>query len=441
MMNSKDDILMKINDNDVKFVRLQFVDIQGIVKNVAIPISQIHKALDQGISFDGSSVEGFVRIEESDMVLRPDMNTFQLLPWRHEKGSTARMICDVHLPNGEVFEGDPRYVLKRATEEAVSMGFEMNTGPELEFFLFEKKDRRATTVPHDSAGYFDFGPVDLAENIRREIVIALEGMGFEIEASHHEVASGQHEIDFKYGNALSTADNVVTFKYVTRTIANNMGLHATFMPKPLFGENGSGMHINISLFKANENVFYDPDAEYGISKILKYFIGGILTHIKAITCVANPTVNSYKRLVPGYEAPVYISWSGANRSSLIRIPMGRGLSTRIELRSPDPSCNPYLTFAVILMAGLDGIKNKINPGEPVKDNIYTMPKDERIRKNIGSLPGSLSDALYELEHDEVIAKALGPHVFNDFVKLERAEWNLYKKQVHDWEIQRYINIM
>ncbi len=440
-MNSKEDIIKLIEDRDVKFIRLQFVDIQGIVKNVAIPVSQIHKALDQGISFDGSSVEGFVRIEESDMVLKPDTNTFQLLPWTHNKGSIARMICDVQLPNGRVFEGDPRYVLKRAMEAASSMGFEMNIGPELEFFLFEKKDGRATTIPHDSAGYFDFGPVDLAENIRREIVIALEGMGFEIEASHHEVASGQHEIDFKYGNALTTADNVVTFKYVTRTIANNMGLHATFMPKPLFGENGNGMHINISLFRGNKNAFYDPGSEYEISDILKYFIGGVLKHIRAITPITNPTVNSYKRLVPGYEAPVYISWSGANRSSLIRIPMGRELSTRMELRSPDPSCNPYLSFAVILMAGLDGVKNKIDPGQPVKENIYAMGVKERARQNIKSLPGTLKDALNELENDDVIINTLGSHVFNDFIKLERAEWEAYRIHVHDWEIQRYLNIM
>ena len=440
-MKSVEEILKIISEKDVRFVRLQFVDIQGIVKNVAIPVSQIDKALDQGISFDGSSVEGFVRIEESDMVLKPDVNTFQILPWSHDGGNSARMICDVHLPNGEPFVGDPRYVLRRAMEEAALMGFKMNTGPELEFFLFEKKNGRPTTIPHDSAGYFDFGPVDLAENIRREIVVALEGMGFEIEASHHEVASGQHEIDFKYDDALITADNVVTFKYVTRTIANNMGLHATFMPKPLFSENGSGMHINISLFKDGQNAFYDPDSKYGISDTLRYFIGGILKHIKAITAITNPTINSYKRLVPGYEAPVYVSWSGANRSSLIRIPMARGSSTRIELRSPDPSCNPYLSFAVILMTGLDGIKNKIDPGDPVNDNIYKMTADERLECNIDSLPGTLRDAMNELESDEILIKSLGPHVFNNFMRLGRAEWELYRIQVHNWEIQRYINIM
>jgi glutamine synthetase len=440
-MNIDEHVLKKIQDNDVKFVRLQFVDIQGIVKNVAIPVSQIKKALNQGISFDGSSIEGFVRIEESDMVLKPDTSTFQLLPWRHNGGATARMICDVTLPNGAPFQGDPRYVLKRAIAKAASMGYEMNTGPELEFFLFEKKDGNATTIPHDSAGYFDFGPVDLAENVRREIVFALESMDFEIEASHHEVASGQHEIDFKYSDALITADNVVTFKYVTRTIANNMGLHATFMPKPLSTENGSGMHTNISLFKDGENAFYDPDEEYGITEILRYFIGGILKHIKAITSITNPTVNSYKRLVPGFEAPVYISWSGANRSSLIRIPSARGSSTRIELRSPDPSCNPYLAFALILIAGLDGIKNKIDPGEPVNDNIYELTTEKRLDRGIDSLPGNLKDALDELERDEIIIETLGPHVFNDFVRLGRAEWDNYRTQVHDWEIQRYIKIM
>ncbi|MBW6517613.1 MAG: type I glutamate--ammonia ligase [ANME-2 cluster archaeon] len=440
-MTSNEDILKKIKEKDVRFVRLQFVDIQGIVKNVAIPVSQIEKAMGHGISFDGSSVEGFVRIEESDMVLKPDLNTFQLLPWRNNGGSIARMICDVYQPGGEPFQGDPRYVLRRVIEDAASLGFKMNTGPELEFFLFEKHEGRATTIPHDNAGYFDFGPVDLAENIRREIVIALEGMGFEIEASHHEVASGQHEIDFKYGDALITADNVLTFKYVTRTIANNMGLHATFMPKPLFGENGSGMHVNISLFKDGKNAFYDPDNEHGISDILKYFIGGVLKHINAITAVTNPTVNSYKRLVPGYEAPVYVSWSGANRSSLIRIPAARGSSTRIELRSPDPSCNPYLAFAVILSAGLDGIRNQIDPGEPVGDNIYEMDEKEREHRNIRSLPGTLRDALNELEQDEIIMNALGSHVLNNFLRLGRTEWDAYRVQVHDWEIQRYINIM
>lgn len=440
-MSSVEEILEIIREKDVRFVRLQFVDIQGIVKNVAIPISQIEKALNHGISFDGSSIEGFVRIEESDMVLKPDTNTFELLPWGHNGGAVARMICDVHQPDGEPFVGDPRYVLRRAIKEAADMGFEMNTGPELEFFLFEKEDGHATTIPHDSAGYFDFGPVDLAENIRREIVIALEGMNFEIEASHHEVASGQHEIDFKYSDALTTADNVVTFKYVTRTIANNMGLHATFMPKPLFTENGSGMHTNISLFKDGENAFYDPGAPNGISETLKYFIGGMLKHITAITAITNPTVNSYKRLVPGYEAPVYISWSGANRSSLIRIPMARGSSTRVELRSPDPSCNPYLSFAVILMAGLEGIRNKIDPGESVDDNIYLMGPEERLQRGIDSLPGNLRDALNELEHDNVIIEALGSHVFNDFMRMGRAEWETYRIQVHDWEIQRYINIM
>lgn len=440
-MVQRETILEIINEKNVRFIRLQFVDIQGIVKNVAIPISQAKKALNTGISFDGSSIEGFVRIEESDMVLKPDINTFQLLPWRRNGGAVSRMICDVFQPNNKPFEGDPRYVLKRAVAEAASMGFEMNTGPELEFFLFEKRDGQATTIPHDAAGYFDFGPVDLAENIRREIVINLEEMGFEIEASHHEVASGQHEIDFKYSDALTTADNVVTFKYVTRTIANEMGLHATFMPKPMFGHSGSGMHTNISLFKNGQNAFYDPDDENGISDTLRYFVGGLLKHIKAITPITNPIVNSYKRLVPGYEAPVYISWSGANRSSLIRIPAARESSTRIELRNPDPSCNPYLAFAVILMAGLNGIKHMIDPGEPVNDNIYEMTEKERLDRNIESLPVNLRDALNELERDRIIIDALGPHVFKDFMRLGRAEWDSYRIQVHDWEIQRYLNKM
>ncbi|HEY9205257.1 MAG TPA: type I glutamate--ammonia ligase [Candidatus Methanoperedens sp.] len=439
MTISDEDVLKSIEENQVRFLRLQFVDLQGMVKNVGIPVSQAEKALKSGISFDGSSIEGFVRIEESDMVLKPDINTYRILPWDVSGGKAARMICDVYKPNGKPFEGDPRYVLKRAIEKAASRGFVMNTGPEIEFFLFEKKDGEATNKPHDFGGYFDFPPIDRAEEIRQNIVLALENMGFNIEASHHEVSAGQHEIDFKYADALTTADNVITFKFVTKTIALRDNLHASFMPKPVFGINGSGMHTNISLFKGNRNAFYDEKEDMEVSDTLRYFVGGLKKHVKSFTAVTNPIVNSYKRIVPGYEAPVYVAWSGANRSSLIRIPAARGMSTRIELRSPDPSCNPYLSFAVILMAGLDGVENQIEPGEPTTLNLFHLNNEERSDQGIESLPGSLKEALDYLETDPIIQDALGEHVYHDFMRLGRAEWDAYRISVHDWEIDRYLN--
>jgi glutamine synthetase len=440
-MYSKDKLLDTIRDKNVEFIRLQFTDIQGIVKNVAIPVTQLGKALKSGISFDGSSIEGFARIQESDMVLRPDISTFSLLPWKAKDGSNeARFICDVFNANGTPFEGDPRFLLKRALDEAKSMGYAMNVGPELEFFLFERQNGSAT-VPHDFGGYFDLGPVDLAEDIRREIVRALTDMGFTIEASHHEVARGQHEIDFVYDDALKNADKVVTFKYVTKTIAVKEGLRATFMPKPIFGAAGSGMHVNISLFRGGENAFYDPEKPMNISDLARYFVGGILEHVNAITAVTNPLINSYKRLVPGFEAPVYVSWSGPNRSSLIRIPAGRGLSTRLEFRSPDPSCNPYLAFTVILAAGLDGIRRGLDPGDPVDMNVYELNKAERESIGIKTLPANLFDALNSLESDKVIRDALGDHVFNNLIRLGKMEWDLYNTQVHPWEIDRYINLI
>jgi len=440
-MITTDDILDTISKRNIKFVRLQFVDILGIIKNVAIPASQMEKALDVGISFDGSSIEGFARIQESDMVLKPDPETFRILPWDANGGRVAGIVCDVHLHDGAQFPGCPRGVLKRAEKEAEKMGYVMNIGPELEFFLFEKEDGLPTTIPHDSGGYFDFPPVDLAEDIRRDIVIALEEMDFEIEASHHEVAHGQHEIDFKYSDALSTADKVVTFKYVTKTIATNKDLHATFMPKPVFGASGSGMHINISLFnKNNENIFYDINGDHEISDHARHFIGGLLTHIRAVTAITNPLVNSYKRLVSGYEAPVYITWSWANRSSLIRVPAARGMGTRIELRSPDPSCNPYLSFAAILMAGLDGIKNKIDPGAPIEENIYEMDSHRIMDAGIDTLPTSLSLALDHLESDAVVRRALGEHAYSAFMRIATGEWDAYRTQVHQWELDRYLQL-
>ncbi|HLB69449.1 MAG: type I glutamate--ammonia ligase [Candidatus Methanoperedens sp.] len=439
MIETNEDVLRSIEENQVRFLRLQFVDIGGLVKNVGIPVSQAEKALKSGISFDGSSIEGFVRIEESDMVLKPDINTYRILPWDVSGGKAARIICDVYKPNGKPFEGDPRYVLKRAIQEAARRGFVMNTGPEIEFFLFEKSNGQATNRPHDFGGYFDFPPIDRAEEIRQNMVLALENLGFNIEASHHEVSEGQHEIDFKYADALTTADNVITFKFVTRTIALQNNLHVSFMPKPIFGINGSGMHTNISLFKGNGNAFYDESKEMEISDTLRYFIGGLKRHVKSFTAVTNPIVNSYKRIVPGYEAPVYIAWSGANRSSLMRIPAARGMSTRIELRSPDPSCNPYLAFAVILMSGLDGVDNQIDPGEPTTLNLFHLNEDGRRNMGIESLPGSLKDALDYLETDSIIQDALGEHVYKDFMRLGRAEWDAYRISVHDWELNRYLN--
>jgi len=439
-MYSDDQVLKTVQEKNVETIRLQFTDVQGIVKNVAIPVNRLGKALQNGIAFDGSSIEGFARIQESDMVLRPDVSTFATLPWRSQDGANeARFICDVHHPNGKPFEGDPRFVLKRQLELAKDMGYAMNVGPELEFFLFEKQNGGSATTPHDFGGYFDLGPVDLAEDVRREIIRALTEMGFTVEASHHEVARGQHEIDFVYDDALKNADKVVTFKYVTKTIAMREGLRATFMPKPIYGTAGTGMHVNISLFRGEENAFLDPQGLMNISDLARFFVGGLIEHASAITAVANPLINSYKRLVSGFEAPVYISWSGPNRSSLIRVPAGRGLSTRLEFRSPDPTCNPYLAFAAILAAGLDGIRRSVDPGEPVDLNVYDLSEAERKSLGIETLPANLKEALDFLEGDKVIREALGEHVFDNIMRLGMMEWEAYNTFVHPWEIERYIN--
>lgn len=435
----KKQVLEKAKEMNVKFVRLQFTDIYGVLKNMAITVEQLEKALDGELMFDGSSIEGFTRIQESDMYLRPDPNTFLVFPWRPKDGAVARLICDVYKPDGTPFEGDPRYVLKRAIKEAADMGYTMYVGPECEFFLFLVDDQgRPTTITHDTAGYFDMSPVDLGENARRDMVLNLEQMGFEIEASHHEVAEGQHEIDFKYSDALDVADKVMTFKLVVRTIAQRHGLHATFMPKPIFGINGSGMHMNQSLFKNGQNAFFDPDGPKQLSEDAYYYIGGLLKHARSFAAITNPTVNSYKRLVPGYEAPVYLAWSAANRSALVRIPAKRGASTRVELRNPDPSCNPYLAIAAALAAGLDGIKNKINPPAETSANIYHMSADERAAAGIESLPSSLLEALEELKNNEVMKKMLGEHVFNKFVEGKMMEWDEYRTKVTQWEIDRYL---
>jgi len=436
---TSEDVLHLAEEMQVKFVRMQFTDILGTLKNVSIPISQLPKALAGEIQFDGSSIEGFVRIEESDMNLRPDLDTFKLLPWKPKDGAVARFICDVYNPDGTPFAGCPRGILKKAIAEAAAMGYSMNAGPEAEFFLFQTDaDGKPTLITHDNAGYFDLTPVDLGESARRDMVLTLTEMGFEIEASHHEVAPGQHEIDFKYSDALSTADSLMTFRFVVRTIAQRHGLHASFMPKPIYGINGSGMHTHISLFRGDENIFYDPQGRYELSREALNLIAGLLEHAPAFTAITNPTVNSYKRLVPGYEAPVYIAWSQRNRSPLIRIPSRRGIGTRVELRSPDPSCNPYLALAVMLKAGLDGIKRNLTPPEPEDRNIYAMTSKERADRNIFSLPASLDEALKELEKNPVILEALGEHVWDRFKEAKMIEWDAYRTCVHPWEVERYL---
>lgn len=436
---TKQDVIRLVEEEDVEFIRLQFTDILGTFKNVAITSSQLAKALDNKIMFDGSSIEGFVRIEESDMYLHPDLDTLEIFPWRPQQGKVARLICDVYCPDGTPFEGDPRYVLKKVIKEAADLGYRFNVGPECEFFLYHTDDNGLpTTDTHEKAGYFDLGPLDLGENARRDMVLTLEDMGFEIEASHHEVAPAQHEIDFRYDEALTTADNIMTFKLAVKTIAKRHGLHATFMPKPKFGQNGSGMHTNMSLSKDGKNVFDDPDGHLGLSKEAYYFIGGIMKHMKGMTAITNPIVNSYKRLVPGYEAPVYIAWSATNRSPLIRIPAARGVGARIELRCPDSSTNPYLTLAVCLAAGLDGIKNKIDPPKSIDKNIFAMTEEERKAEQIESLPGNLYEAIKELEADSFILDVLGEHVAKRFIEAKKIEWETYFTQVTSWELEEYL---
>ena len=436
---TKEDIFQMVEEEDVEFIRLQFTDIFGTLKNVAITASQLEKALNNKCMFDGSSIEGFVRIEESDMYLYPDLDTFTIFPWRPQQGKVARIICDVYCADGTPFEGDPRYILKRQIGKAAEMGYTFNVGPECEFFLFHQDENgQPTTITHEKAGYFDLGPVDLGENARRDMVLTLEDMGFEIEASHHEVAPAQHEIDFKYDEAMNTAANIMTFKLAVKTIAKRHGLFASFMPKPKFGINGSGMHINMSLSKDGKNIFDDVNGELGLSKEAYYFIGGIIKHMKAITVIMNPLVNSYKRLVPGYEAPCYIAWSATNRSPLIRIPASRGQETRVELRNPDPAANPYLALAVCLAAGLDGIKKEIEPPAEVPENIYELDDDERESRGIESLPADLHDAIGELKKDAFIQEVLGQHITNKYIEAKEAEWMQYRTQVTGWEIEEYL---
>lgn len=437
---TKQKILNMAETEDIEFIRLQFTDLFGTLKNVAITKSQLAKALDNKIMFDGSSIEGFARIEESDMYLYPDYDTFEILPFRPHQGKVARMICDVYKPDGTQLENDPRCILKKVIKEASDMGYIFNVGPECEFFLFHTDDNgNPTTISHEHASYFDLGPIDLGENARRDIVLNLEEMGFEVEASHHEVAPAQHEIDFKYGEALETADRIMTYKLTVKTIAKRHGLYASFMPKPKYGVCGSGMHINMSLFdKEGNNIFINEKDENGLSKEAYSFIAGLMKHMRGMAAITNPIVNSYKRLVPGFEAPTYIAWSATNRSPLVRVPAARGAGTRVELRCPDCACNPYLAIAVCLAAGLDGIKRGLTPPASVQQDIFEMTEKEREEAGITSLPRNLYEAIQEMKKSEFMKDVLGEEVFHKYVKAKRAEWNEYTSQVTDWEIDRYL---
>lgn len=439
-MTDRHDILKQLKEANVAYLQLWFTDVMGQNKNVEIPSSQFEKALDGQILFDGSSIDGFARIEESDMLLAPDYQTFQIFPWENACGKVARIICDVKKPNGDDFSGCPRTVLKHICKKAKSMGFTMNAGPEAEFFLFERDaNGKATTRTHDSGSYFDLTPIDRGEDARRKIIEILQQLGFEVEAGHHEVAMGQHEIDFKYGDVLLTADNIATFRFVVRKVALDSGLHATFMPKPIFGLSGSGMHTHQSLFdQDDQNAFYDPKAKYQISKVGLAYIAGLLKHARGFCAITNPLVNSYKRLVAGFEAPTHIVWSERNRSPLLRVPDRRGVGTRAELRMPDPSCNPYLAFAVMLAAGLDGVEQKLDPGPPVNKNIYTISQRERDRLKIKSLPHNLDEAVNCMEKDALMREVLGDHIFKHFIAAKRKEWNSYIAQVHQWEVDEYL---
>ena len=436
---TKEDIWRMIEEEDVEFIRLQFTDIFGTLKNVAVTTSQLERVLNNEIMFDGASIEGFARVEQSDMFLRPDLDTFAIFPWRPQQGKVARFLCDIYRPDGTPFAGDPRHVLKKTVQEAAEMGYQMDVGPECEFFLFHTDDEgNPTTITHEKAGYFDVGPLDLGENARRDMILTLEDMGFVVEASHHEDAPAQHEIDFHYDEALKTADDIMTFKLAVKTIAKRHGLYASFMPKPKTGVNGSGMHINMSLARDGVNVFYDGQDCNHLSKEGYWFIGGIMKHIAAITAITNPLVNSYKRLVPGYEAPVYIAWSMRNRSPLIRIPAQTGTTQRIELRSPDSATNPYLAIAVCLAAGLDGIRNQIEPPASVEGNIFAMSEEEREKAGIKCLPTSLAEAIDGLEQDALIREVLGEHISRKYIEAKKEEWKEYCAAVSSWEIDRYL---
>ena len=441
-MNKKK-VLEIAEQENIKFIDMQFSDLLGIVKALTIPVSKLEEALKNNVWFDGSSIDGFTRIFESDMYLKPELSTFAVIPWTNGTNNvTARLICDVYMPDGSMYAGSPRTVLKTQLAKAKALGYEFNVGPELEFFLFRKENGAINPLPHDRGGYFDQS-TDLASEIRQVMTTALQGFGIDVEALHHEVADGQHEIDFRYGDALTVADNVISFKYAVKSIAHSHDLHATFMPKPIAGINGSGMHVHQSFFKAGKNLFYSKDGRYHLSELARHYIGGQLKHARAITAVLNPIVNSYKRLVPGYEAPVYVSWANTNRSALIRIPRytpGRENSTRCELRSGDPTSNPYLSFAVMLAAGLDGIENKIEPPPPMEENIYELTEANLQLKKVATLPVSLREALTVLNEDQVICEALGEIALTSFTTAKMAEWKEYSINVSQWELERYLEV-
>ncbi|HLC30228.1 MAG TPA: glutamine synthetase family protein [Dehalococcoidia bacterium] len=436
-------VLRRAKELDVKFIRFWFTDILGSLKSFSITVEELEKALDEGMGFDGSSIEGFARIDESDMLAVPDPSTFVLLPWRpRERHTVARMFCDILTPDHKPFEGDPRYVLKRNLERAAAMGYNYYVGPELEYFYF--KSAEGAPEPLDHGGYFDLTPLDMASDLRRDTVLTLEEMGIAVEYSHHEVAPSQHEIDLRYTDALTMADNAMTYRLVVKQIALNHDVYATFMPKPLMGENGSGMHVHQSLFSGGRNAFHDPNGSHFLSETALHFIAGLLKHAPAITAVTSQWVNSYKRLVPGYEAPVYLSWAIKNRSDLIRVPVykpGKEEATRIEYRAADPACNPYLVFSVMLAAGLDGIRNKLEPPAPVEENVFEMSEEERKRRDIGTLPGSLEEAVRLMEESDLVREALGDHVFESFIKNKKIEWDNYRTRVTDYEIKRYLPIL
>jgi len=439
---SIEQVLKMVKEHDVKFIRMWFTDILGFLKNFAITVEELEGALEEGMGFDGSSIEGFARIDESDMVALPDPSTFQILPWRpREHHAVARMFCDILRPGGEPFDGDPRYVLKRNLKRTADKGYTFYVGPELEYFYF--RDSQGTE-PLDQGGYFDLTPRDAATDLRKDTVLTLEEMGIGVEYSHHETAASQHEIDMRYTDALTMADSVMTYRLVVKEVALKYGVYATFMPKPVFGINGSGMHTHQSLFKGDRNVFFDKNDEYHLSKIGKYYIAGLLKHAPEITAVTSQWVNSYKRLVPGYEAPVYLSWARRNRSDLIRVPEyrpGREKSTRIEFRSPDPACNPYLAFSVMLAAGLEGIEKEYEVPEPIEEKVYEWTEEERQRRGVGTLPVSLLEAIQLTEKSELVRKALGDHVFNAFIKNKKIEWDQYRTQVTEYELKRYLPIL
>jgi len=441
LCKTKQDVMKQVEEKDVSFIQFWFTDVLGILKSFAVTPSELEEGLEEGMGFDGSSIEGFARIEESDMIAMPDPATFQFLPWRPQDRPVARMFCDILRPDGSNYEGDSRYVLKRMTKKLAERGYQAYMGPELEFFCFESQD---APKPLDKGGYFDNRPLDMGSDLRREMIFALQDMGIRVEYSHHEVAPSQHEIDLRYDEALAMADNTMTYRITVKEVARTNGCYATFMPKPVFGQNGSGMHVHQSLFKDDVNAFHDPRDKYNLSPIAKSYIAGIMKHAREIATVTNQWVNSYKRLVPGYEAPVYISWARHNRSTMIRVPMykpGKELATRIEFRSPDPACNPYLAFAVMLAAGLKGIDEDYSLPDPIEEDIYEMDEVARERAGIASLPGSLFEALQEVEKSELVRETLGEHIFNKFVANKKIEWDRYRVHVSQYEIEKYLPIL